>query len=112
MPNIEPKKQVHIWPVLRIYTRASLAHPWLLAVAFIGVVAAQAAGLITPLYLKQFINVLAVETGAMRWCTQRFLSLLPLRVCRSWVARPPYLRRRHSRHGVNGDGRAKRPGIF
>jgi len=62
MPPVEPKKQVHILPVLRVYTRASMGHPWLLAVTFGGVLLAQIAGLVSPLYIRSFINTLAAAT--------------------------------------------------
>ncbi|MDO8407801.1 MAG: ABC transporter ATP-binding protein [bacterium] len=36
-----------------------MKHPWMLGVAILGVVGAQAAGIVTPLYLRQFIDALA-----------------------------------------------------
>jgi ATP-binding cassette subfamily B protein len=45
-------------PVFRTYIRESLRYPWLLTGTVIGVLGVQAADLISPLYLKQFFNIL------------------------------------------------------
>ncbi|MDP2594214.1 MAG: ABC transporter ATP-binding protein [bacterium] len=59
MPPHESKGNIRIWPVLRVYIGASLNHPWMLGVAILGVVGAQVAGVVAPLYLRTFIDVLA-----------------------------------------------------
>lgn len=58
----ERKKPARVWPVLRAYGAAVSAYPFLLGVALIGVVVIQIANVSAPLYLRQFINVLAEGT--------------------------------------------------
>lgn len=55
------KKGVRIIPVVRAYARATFKYPWMLSALVIGVVFAQAASIVVPLYLKNFINVLSAN---------------------------------------------------
>ncbi len=55
------KKGVRIIPVVRAYARATFKYPWMLSALVIGVVFAQAASIVVPLYLKNFINVLSAS---------------------------------------------------
>ena len=55
----EVKKNVRVWPVLRAYARASRRYPKTLALTLVGVLGIQAAGIIAPLYLSQFIDMLS-----------------------------------------------------
>src|SRR5882672_3045130 len=89
MPPLEPKKEVRIGPVLRRYTRASSAHPWLLAVTFTGVFLAQIAGIITPIYIKRFINVLAgvAPTDAIVHATMLILAAFGAVSAVGWLGR-------------------------
>ncbi len=48
--------------VVSSYAREAAHHPWLLALIALGTVAIQAAGLITPLFLRQFFNTLSSVT--------------------------------------------------
>src|SRR3989344_2669766 len=59
MPPVEPKGDVRIMPVLRAYIRASLRYPGVLTLTLAGVLGSQAAVIISPLYLGQFIDTLA-----------------------------------------------------
>ena len=59
MPPHEPKRDVRVWPVIRAYAHASLTYPKTLALTLVGVIGIQAAGIIAPLYLSQFIDVLS-----------------------------------------------------
>jgi ATP-binding cassette subfamily B protein len=61
MPG-EEKKEVRIMPVLRAYWRTTAKYPWLFAALVAASIASQAAGLIVPLYLRQFINLLAASS--------------------------------------------------
>ena len=60
----EKKKPARVWPVLRAYVKAVSAYPFLLSAAILGVVIIQIANVAAPLYLRQFINVLAVGTAS------------------------------------------------
>lgn len=55
----EGKKATRIWPVLRVYTRATLRYPWVLATVLTATVGIQFVNVVSPLYLKQFIDVLS-----------------------------------------------------
>ncbi len=59
MPEQEPKRVLHIWPVLRVYTAASLRYPWLLALVLVGTIGVQVAGVAAPLFLSNFIDALS-----------------------------------------------------
>ncbi|MFI5260314.1 MAG: ABC transporter ATP-binding protein [Candidatus Paceibacteria bacterium] len=55
----ERKKNVQVWPVLRAYIVASGKYPFAVTFVVLGTVAALAASIIAPLYLRQFINILS-----------------------------------------------------
>ncbi len=80
---------MRIRPVLRAYTKASLRHPWTLSFTLLGVCGAQAAGLITPIYLRNFIDQLAagVRTDAGAHVLFLILSFFALAALGGWVAR-------------------------
>lgn len=52
-------------PVIRAYTKATLKYPWALTIMIVGVVGAQAASLVIPLYLKDFINELSANAPSI-----------------------------------------------
>jgi len=60
----EKKKPARAWPVLRVYGKAVLAYPGLLSAVIIAVIAIEVASIIAPLFLKQFVDVLAAGTSA------------------------------------------------
>ncbi len=55
----EAKKPARVWPVLRAYGKAAFTYPGPLMVAILAVLGIQVAAVISPLYIKQFVNVLA-----------------------------------------------------
>ncbi|MCX6787098.1 MAG: ABC transporter transmembrane domain-containing protein, partial [Candidatus Kaiserbacteria bacterium] len=61
MPPIQ-KRPARVWPVLRAYGKAAFAYPWLLGAAVLGTIIIEAAGVTSPLYLRQFINLLSGGT--------------------------------------------------
>ena len=61
MPSTR-RKSARVWPVLRAYGKATLVYPWLLGGAITGAVIIEAAGVAAPLYMRQFINLLAGGT--------------------------------------------------
>ncbi len=62
--QVEKKKPARAWPVLRAYGRAALQYPWLLSTASLATLAIVGADIVAPLYLKQFVNVLAAGNTA------------------------------------------------
>ena len=58
MPG-EVKKPTRVWPVLRVYTKATLHYPWVLVAVIIGAVGMQFVNVVTPLYLKQLVDMLS-----------------------------------------------------
>jgi ATP-binding cassette subfamily B protein len=75
MPPIQ-KKSARVWPVLRTYGTATLSHPWLLWSAIVAVIATEAAGIIAPLYLRQFINILSGNTPSSAVTPMIFTALV------------------------------------
>lgn len=55
----EVKKTARAWPVLRAYGKAALKYPWLLSATLFAVLLIEGSGVFAPLYLRQFVNVLA-----------------------------------------------------
>jgi len=60
--QVEKKKPARVWPVLRVYSKAALRYPWLLGGAITAALIIEAAGVVAPLYLRQFINTLSSGT--------------------------------------------------
>ncbi len=90
----EKKKPARVGAVLRAYGEAALAYPGLLATVILASIVIQAASVIAPLYMRQFINVLSQSTpssatahallvilvffglvNAVGWVGQRFRSI-------------------------------------
>jgi ATP-binding cassette subfamily B protein len=55
----EEKKPAQAWPVIREYFKATKRYPWLLTILVLGALIIEIAGVVSPLYLRQFINVLS-----------------------------------------------------
>jgi len=55
----EKKANIRVLPVLRAYARASLRYPKALSAAILGVIGIQTAAVVSPLFLKDFINTLS-----------------------------------------------------
>ncbi len=60
--SLEKKQPARVWSVLRAYGKAAATHPWLLGASIIAVITIEAVGVISPLYLRQFIDLLAGGT--------------------------------------------------
>ncbi len=58
MPS-DKKRTARVWPVLRAYSKAALAYPKSLSIAIIATIGIEAAAVIAPLYLRQFIDLLS-----------------------------------------------------
>ncbi len=60
----EKKKPARVGAVLRAYSEAMLTYPWLFGATGVAVITIVAGGIGAPLYLKQFVNVLAAGNTA------------------------------------------------
>lgn len=60
----DKKRTARVWPVLRAYGKAALVYPKSLSIALVATVSIEAAAVIAPLYLRQFINLLSGGTPA------------------------------------------------
>lgn len=85
--EIKPKKAPAL-PVLKNYAAASARYPWLFGMVIVAILAATATNLIAPLFLKDFINLVATVSpaeaavGAMLVA----LSLYGVTVFGNWAA--------------------------
>ncbi|MCX6790390.1 MAG: ABC transporter ATP-binding protein [Candidatus Kaiserbacteria bacterium] len=59
---LENKKPARAWSVLRAYGKATLSYPLFLTAAILATISIEAVGVIAPLYLSQFINLLSTGT--------------------------------------------------
>lgn len=75
MPPAE-KKPARVMPVLRAYSKAASVYPWLFGCALAAAVIIEAAGVIAPLYLRQFINLLAGGSTTSAVIQALFIALL------------------------------------
>jgi len=64
MANVPEKPDVRAHDVFGAYIREVRKHLWLFWLVFLGSIGIQAAGLISPLYLRQLFNILVVYNGA------------------------------------------------
>lgn len=89
MPPHASKKEIRTWPVLRAYIVASLRYPAILFWTFLGTIGTQAASLIAPLYLKEFINTLSRGTVSPQVATALFwiLAIYGGVITANWVSR-------------------------
>jgi len=83
------KKTARVLPVLRSYWKAVSAYPWLLSTAIIAGITIEAAGVISPLYLRQFINLLSEGTPTSLVVQSLFLVLGLFAIVSfiGWIAR-------------------------
>src|ERR1700720_1315958 len=72
----EKKKPARVRSVLRAYTKAALRYPWSLSGAIFGAIVGEAAGVVAPLYLRQFINLLSSSSPAAVVAQSLFVVLL------------------------------------
>ncbi|MDB5189977.1 MAG: hypothetical protein JWN49_303 [Parcubacteria group bacterium] len=62
-PEEEKKKPAQAWPVIREYFKATKRYPRLLILVIAGASVVEISGVITPLYLRQFINILSADSA-------------------------------------------------
>ena len=55
----ETKKKAQVFPVLRDYFKATTEYPWIFGLCFVATIALQGANVLAPLYLKEFIDLIA-----------------------------------------------------
>jgi ATP-binding cassette, subfamily B, bacterial len=79
MPH-NPSKTGRKLPVFKTYIQETLRYPWLLAGTVIGVLGVQAADLISPLYLKQFFNILGNVAPGSQAAGELFAVLLAIAI--------------------------------
>jgi ATP-binding cassette subfamily B protein len=93
MPE-EKKKEVRIWPVLRVYANATKHYPWLFLVLVISIIIAQIASIAVPLYLRDFINVLSSNTPGEATGRLLFITLIIIAGLNilNWAARQTQMR--------------------
>ena len=72
----EKKKPARMWPVLRAYSKVTFAYPWLLVVAIVAAITIEVAGVVAPLYLRQFIDILSGGTPSLQSVQSLFFVLL------------------------------------
>ena len=70
-----PQKQLKIWPVFRVFTRAAFAFPVALTLLIVCMTLIQIAGLIAPLFLRDFINELSTVAQTPASLPHLFLLL-------------------------------------
>ena len=58
----EMEKSARVGSVVRAYGKAAFAYPWALGLAVFGAITIEVAGVVAPLYLRQFINLLSAGT--------------------------------------------------
>ncbi len=65
-----------MWPVLRAYSKAALVYPKSLSIAVIATVGIEAAAVVAPLYLRQFIDLLSGGTPSSGTVQALFVVLI------------------------------------
>ncbi|MFA6414661.1 MAG: ABC transporter ATP-binding protein [Candidatus Paceibacterota bacterium] len=60
--HVEKKKPARAGAVLRVYSKAALVYPWALGITAAAALLIEVAGIVAPLYLRQFINLLSGDT--------------------------------------------------
>ncbi len=71
----DEKKAIRVWPVIRAYYKAVVNYPFLVTAAVIAAMALEAAGVIAPLFMRQFINVLSASTPSVAVVVSLFVTL-------------------------------------
>lgn len=73
----ESKRVARVLPVLRAYAKAALGYPGLLSLSILGGIIIEAAGVISPLFMREFIDTLAVSAPSAL-IVQTLFSILAL----------------------------------
>lgn len=84
---IEKKQPARVWPVLRAYGKAASAYPWHVAGSILSVFVIEGAGVVSPLYLRQFINLLSGGTPSSEVIQSLFyiLTIFGVVIIIGWV---------------------------
>ncbi len=69
------KKATQVWPVIREYSKAAWKYPVLLALIIVGSLIIEIAGIVAPLFIRQFINALSTADPAIVVVGHLFLIL-------------------------------------
>lgn len=72
----EKKKPARAWAVLRAYGKAVFVYPWLFSSGIIAAIAIEIIGVISPLYLRNFINLLSESVPSPQVVRALFITLL------------------------------------
>ncbi len=85
--QIEKKKPARAGAVLRAYSKAALAYPWVLFFAVIAALLIEAAGVVAPLFLRQFVNLLSggTPTADVVWAVFVALMLFTATNLMGWL---------------------------
>ncbi|MBI2623787.1 MAG: ABC transporter ATP-binding protein [Candidatus Liptonbacteria bacterium] len=83
------KPKVRARDVFRAYIREARRRPWLLLWTFVGAIGIQAADLISPIYLRQFFNLLALDARGTDIIAQllTLVGILAVITAISWCMR-------------------------
>jgi ATP-binding cassette subfamily B protein len=84
---MKEKKSLFTKETLAIYTRAALRYPWLVAAIFVTAAAFQIFALVSPLYLRQFFNLLARGTGSPAVVSELYgvLAIIVVLLVANWI---------------------------
>ncbi len=73
--DLSVKKKTRMIPVLRAYYAAAIKYPWLFALIYVGSLMIEVVGVISPLFLKQFIDTIATGDTSSTVVTALILIL-------------------------------------
>ena len=59
------KRDIRAGAVSKVYAKAAWKHSWLMSLVLIGAICAELAGVIAPIYLSRFVNILAGGTPSV-----------------------------------------------
>src|SRR3989344_4036736 len=81
----EKRRPARVWPVAKTYSRVALTHRWSLLTAFFGLLVIQVAEVVGPLYLKQFVDVLAISSREAVGALFGILVLYAIVIMIGWI---------------------------
>lgn len=84
---LDEKRPARAWAVLRAYGKAAFAYPWLLSGGIVAAVIIEITGVVSPFYLRNFINLLSESAPSSQVVRALFMTLLFFAViqCVGWV---------------------------
>lgn len=71
----EKKKPARAWAVLRVYSNAAFVYPWFLTGGIAAAIVIEIVGVISPLYLRDFINLLSEGASSSQVVRALFITL-------------------------------------